>query len=72
MSRVEGEGYDMDDADMRAEVARSISSAPRALTSSCWNLTSIATFFRSREKRVSMRGDCPRTGVYISERSVSV
>jgi hypothetical protein len=46
--------------------AKIISSAPFVLTSSFWNRISARTFFRSRMKRESMRGDCPRTGVYIS------
>lgn len=52
--------------DVSAAEAKSISSAPRALTSSCWNLSSEATFLRKRRNRVSMSGDWPRTGVYIS------
>lgn len=61
-------GYD---TDISAEVANSMSSAPRALTSSCWNLISAATFLRSRRKRVSMIGLWPSTAVYISVRLVS-
>ena len=57
--------------DEREAVARSMSSAPFTLTRSCWKRSSIATFLRSRRKRVSMRGDWPRTGVYISAESIT-
>ena len=53
------------DTDKAAE-AKSMSNAPFALMSSFWNLSSAVTFFRSRMNKVSISGDCPRTGVYIS------
>lgn len=47
-----------------------MSSAPFAFTSSFWKRSSAATFLRNREKSVSMSGDCPSTGEYISENDV--
>lgn len=45
-----------------------MSRAPLVLTSSFWNRISAVTFFRSRTNKVSISGDCPKTGEYISEK----
>jgi hypothetical protein len=52
--------------DTRAAEENSISNVPFAFINSFWKRISARTFFRRRRNSVSMRGDWPRTGAYIS------
>lgn len=53
-------------ADTSAAEENSISNVPFVFINSFWKRISARTFFRRRRNSVSMRGDWPRTGAYIS------
>lgn len=57
---------DKGDVGIRVAEENTISNVPFAFINSFWKRISATTFFRRRRNSESMRGDWPRTGVYIS------